>query len=199
VSRMSGFRVNSKPVALGHRTEIAQVPNAVRAVLLGLACGLLAACGAANAEAEPTALLAMEPGPHFSWTTIDGARITSDDLRGRASLVLFITMHELGSDLMAQQAEHCLHSVAPRTNVVAVLMQGPEFAPLATSFRDQLELSYPVVMADPAALRGTSPFGAIDYLPKTFVLDRNTQVKRAISGITTEAELERALHAAADD
>jgi hypothetical protein len=160
--------------------------------------GAVLACQACtHAEApSPVPLFAQhanQPAPEFVWTTIDGETLRSADLRGRATLLLFVTMHELGSQLMAQQAEHCLHKVVPRVNAVAVLMEGPEFASLAPAFREGLSLSYPLVMATPAMLRASSPFGEIDYLPTALVLDPEGKETERFRGPTSEAELERAL------
>lgn len=187
-----------KDVALSLRCErvVARRCCAV-GCLLAVLCSLGASGCASSAEERPAAAMPRYgSGPEFEWTTIDDKPLTANDLRGRATLLLFVTMHELGSQLMVQQAEQRLHKVVPRINVVAVLMEGPEYTPLAPAFRDGLSLSYPLVMASPALLRGSTPFGEIDYLPTTLVLDRQGNEAQRLRGPVSEAELDAALRAA---
>lgn len=167
--------------------------------LLTAVCSLTASGCASSVEERPAAAVPRYgSGPEFEWTTIDDKPLTANDLRGRVTLLLFVTMHELGSQLMVQQAEQSLHKVVPRINAVAVLMEGPEYTPLAPAFRDGLSLSYPLVMAGPALLRGSSPFGEIDYLPTTLVLDRQGNETQRLRGPVSEAQLDAALQAARD-
>jgi hypothetical protein len=169
-------------------------------LLFGSVCCLSLLGCSPSADSRPLVMpsAAQGVGPDFKWTTIDDQVLLGSELRGRASLVLFVTMHELASQLVVQQAEQCVHKVVPRINAVAVLMEGPEYTTLAPAFREGLSLTYPLVMAGPALLRGGSPFGEIDYLPTTLVLDRQGTEAKRFRGPVTEAQLEAALKAAAE-
>jgi hypothetical protein len=125
--------------------------------------------------------------------TIDGQRLGSRELQGRRTLLEFITLHEAASQLVAKQGEDFLHQSTPRINVIGVIMEGSEYQQLAPAFREGVGISYPLVMADTWLLGGHSPYGEIDFLPLTLVLDENAAETERFLGPPSEAQLSEAL------
>lgn len=132
----------------------------------------------------------------FRFVSPDGQTLDSRELRGRATLVLLITSYDVASQLMARRANQLLHEFRPRINVGAILVEPPQYAELLETFRQTLELSYPVVMGDHALLEGRGPFGELLRLPTAIVLDRQGREVSRWLGAATSAELEEGLRRA---
>jgi hypothetical protein len=132
----------------------------------------------------------------FEYLGPDDARLAATQLRGRVTLLLLLTTHDLGSQLMARQAQELLRRFVPRINAAAIVMEAPQYGSLVPLFKQGLELSYPVVMADAALLSGRGPFGEVGFLPTSVVLDRQGRESERIVGGATMAQLEAALRRA---
>jgi hypothetical protein len=162
-----------------------------------LLLGGAGACGADGSQAPPsTSPSERLPQPHYDFRGADGQRISSSEWRGRVSLLLLLATHDLGSQLMARQANELLHRVTPRINVGVIVMEGPQYAALLETFQQGLELSYPVVMASAELLGGRSPFGEITYLPTLLIFDRQGRQVERILGAASLGEMEAAVERA---
>jgi hypothetical protein len=135
---------------------------------------------------------------HFSFTAPDGQVFESASTRGRVTVVLLIASFDMASNLMAREGNELLHTIKPRINVGAVLVEAPQYAQLKTTFQDSLGLDYPVVMADHATLQGRGPFGELVHIPTTLILDRHGRETARILGPATREQLSEAIEDAAD-
>jgi hypothetical protein len=145
-----------------------------------------------DAEAGPASL---QSGPVvlFAYPATDGSRVDSAGLRGRLSVLLFITTFDSASQLMARQLNQILHSHTPRINAAAIVLEDPDYAPLAQVFHDSLELEYPVALADAATRSGESSFGPIRRVPTLVVLGPHAELVWKREGFLPRAVLEQAL------
>ena len=128
------------------------------------------ACGGAISSAERTSADAKSMAP-WVFASTDGNAVAAADMRGRVTIILFLTTYDTASQIAAEKFEHCLHTLPRRTNAIAVAMEPPDNAVLVGTFHDSLKLSYPVLMPDPATLVGQGPFGSIGVVPTWVVLD----------------------------
>jgi hypothetical protein len=140
-----------------------------------------------------------EPALFFSYRTTDGGTLSHASTRGRATALVFLTTYDAASQLEAKALEQALRTARPRANGGAVMLEGPEYALLADVFRQTLKLSYPVALADEATLKGHGPFGKIEMVPTTIVLDRFGRLRFRRSGLISAEELRGALAAAAGE
>src|SRR5690606_39969338 len=154
-----------------------------RGVVLALC---LVGCGASTGEAAGP----VDPAPvqrgapvSYAWGTTDGRVVSSEELRGRATVLLFVTTFDLASQAQAKYLEDLYRTHKPRINAVAVVMEPPKYAPLASSFAEVLGLSYPVALADDATRTGQGPFGAVTSVPSRVVLDRESRLSFAHAGV----------------
>ncbi len=131
-----------------------------------------------------------------SGTTAAGEPFELAALRGRATAVLFVTTYDPASQVAARRLEELLRRLRPRANAVAVVLEAPRYAPLAQVFAETLELSYPVVMASPSLLEGTSALGTVGVVPVLVVLDRRGVPRAQWVGLAPPREVERALRSA---
>jgi hypothetical protein len=128
--------------------------------------------------------------------TTEGGELSSATTRGRATAIVFVTTYDLASQIQAKQLEKILRSQTPRINVGAVVLESADYALLADAFRTSLSLSYPVAMADATTLTGRGPFGDIDQVPTTIVLDRSGREVWRKAGLAEPEQIERALASA---
>lgn len=165
----------------------------LRGTVLGACLASPLACGS-RAPARPEAVEPGDSAPvRFAWLTLEGTAVTSETTRGRATAILFLTTYDMGSQLVARQLNELVRDRRPRFNVLGVVLEPPKYAPLVEAFRDSMELSYPLAMADHATLERRGPFGGVDEVPAVFVLDRTGRVVWRKFGATTTRELKQAL------
>ncbi len=156
----------------------------------------LVGCGAsAGGAADPVAVAPTAPGApvSYAWGTADGRVVSSEELRGRATVLLFVTTFDLASQAEAKHLEDLYRTYKPRINAVAVVMEAPKYAPLARSFAEVLGLSYPVALADDATRQGRGPFGVISSVPSWVILDRDARPVFAHAGVVSLRQIERGL------
>jgi hypothetical protein len=131
---------------------------------------------------------------HFDYPLADGTGVLdSDALRGRTTLITFLTSYDLASQAEARFVSHVLHSHTPRINAAAIVLERPENRPLVVAFRDGLKLEYPVAMGDASLISGEGPFGDVHGVPSTVVLDTEGRLVWKHIGLVKDEELERAL------
>ncbi len=165
---------------------------------LPLLAVLLAACGAVSCGASappPPTVPAVSRGPviDFAFETLAGTLVDSAATRGRATAVLFVASYDLASQVQAQRLQEVLRVQTPRANGLVVVLETPEYAQLAATFRDSLGLSLPTAMADEATRDGTGPFGPISRIPTLVVLDRDGHETWRRAGVVPHRDLEKAL------
>jgi hypothetical protein len=141
-----------------------------------------------GSEAEP-----RQRPLFFSFTTTEGKSLDHSTTRGRATALLFLTTFDPASQVQAKALEQAFRSHRPRVNAGAVVLEAQSYGVLADVFRESLKLTYPVALADAATLSGDGPFGKIDRVPTTVVLDRAGRVVWQKAGLATIEELSDAL------
>jgi hypothetical protein len=163
----------------------------------GLLLLALVVTGCASAAPEPAPRRRAEAqGIPFVYGTTEGGELSSATTRGRATAIVFVTTYDLASQVQAKQLEKILRRQTPRINVGAVVLEAAEYALLADAFRTSLSLSYPVAMADRSTLSGHGPFGDVEQVPTTVVLDRSGREVWRKVGLAQPEELEAALASA---
>ncbi len=160
-----------------------------RALLLGV---VLAACQRVAEPAASSEDAAATQGrvQRFAFGTTDGEELSSETTRGRVTVLVLVTTFDLASQVAAKRVDQMLHVHRPRINAGAVVLEAAKYAPLADVFRSALELSYPVALADLAALQESSTFGEVQSVPTLLVLDRDGREIARKLGNFSVAELE---------
>jgi hypothetical protein len=131
---------------------------------------------------------------HFSYPLADGSgSLDSDALRGRTTLIAFLTTYDLASQAEARFVSHVVRTHAPRINAAAIVLERIENQPLVVAFRDGLGLTYPVAMGDAAVIGGEGPFGDVHAVPSVVMLDAEGRLVWKHIGLAKDDELERAL------
>jgi hypothetical protein len=131
---------------------------------------------------------------HFQYPIIDGRSwLSADTLRGRPTVLGFLTTYDLASQAQARFLNGIARRVAGRVQIAAVMLERAENRPLLIAFRDGLDLAYPVAMADADVIGGAGPFGDVHVVPSTVVLDAEARLVWRKRGIAQEEEIEKVL------
>lgn len=168
--------------------------------LLVLSLAALAGCASSRPEpARPKAAAPSGPPVEFSFASIDEREVSSASLRGRATVIAFLTTYAAPSTVQARYLKKVAADHVPRINAALVFYEQPENRPLVRIFRDSLGLSIPTAMADAESIAGRGPFKGIDTVPSVVVLDSaGREVYRKV-GVADAGELQRALRDAQAD
>lgn len=163
--------------------------------LSALAQGL--SCSAPPAREAQTAQTSKSVA--FEFANIDGGVLAAEQMKGRVTVLLFVTTFDLSSQTQAKRLEDLFRTHSPRVNVIAVVMEAPKYVDLARSFRDVLGLNYPVGIADRKTLSSHSIFGRISLVPAWVILDAQGVLSATASGALTASQLEEAVLTAQGD
>ena len=135
-----------------------------------------------------------KPLYRFSFTAVDGSRITSDSLRGRLTVVAFGTTFDPATQVQARFLSAIARSHVPRTNVLLVILEPAHHRPLVEAFVSTLNLPYPVVMVDREAPTGRpGPFADLRSVPAMLLLDHQSREVWRRLGMVSEPELHEVL------
>ena len=168
-----------------------------RGILGASLLGFTLSFGCAGEEAGPAAPPPPSAVPvDYSFGTVDGELIGSNVLRGRVTVLLFITTFDLASQAQAKRLEDLHRQHAPRINAVGVVLEAARYVDLARAFRDITKIHYPLAMASESTLAGVGPFGGVNTVPTWVVPDRRSAVHSVFRGPLEPEELEKLVVAA---
>jgi hypothetical protein len=149
----------------------------------------------AGAKEPEVALVATGDPVRFSYETLQGKALTSESLRGRITVIAFLTTYDFPSQAQARFLSSVTRRHTPRINVVGLILEAPENRPLAEAFTDALTLPYPVALADEATIAGEGAFAGLHHVPSTVILDRQGREAYRHVGLLDEIQLESAIRA----
>lgn len=156
--------------------------------LLGAAAVFVAACGGSSGQAHDARAQTHVPR-RFDFVTIDGRHLSTSATAGRTTVIAIITTYDLGSQVLMRELATVVRTRTPRINAGAVVLEPPKNAPLVEAYAHSLEVSFPVALADQATLETRGPFGAVNVVPTTIVLDANGNEVWRREGAMTHSEI----------
>ncbi len=119
----------------------------------------------------------------FTFGTIAGGELTSDNTRGRTTALLFVTTYDLPSQAEAELLRDVLSTHQPVANAAIVMMEPPHSAALAQVWADAIGLKWPIAMASHALMAGESQLGSIAGVPTLIILDRRGRLVAKNEGV----------------
>jgi hypothetical protein len=155
---------------------------------LGAVLLSLCACGGSASEGRVAEARARIPRS-YDFITIDGSHLSSARTAGRVTVVVIITTYDLGSQVVVRELGTVLRKRTPRINAGAVVLEPPKNAPLVEAYAHSLEVAFPVALADQATLEGRGPFGPVNVVPTTVVLDAHGNEVWRREGAMTQSEI----------
>lgn len=128
---------------------------------------------------------------NFVYYTAKGERLTSTALRGRVTVVIFVTTFDSASQLEVRALQSIVRRHVPRINALVVVLEAPQYAPLTTVYAESLELTMPVVISDFATHSGEGAFGDLSRVPTLVILDEQGRPRWRQEGSVSGGRLER--------
>lgn len=165
-------------------------------MLLAIALDVLG-CSApvAGAQQPEVALAATGDTVRFAYETLEGKPLTSESLRGRITVIAFLTTYDFPSQAEARFLSSITRRHTPRVNALALILEAPENRPLAEAFTATLGLPYPVALADEATIAGEGAFPGLHNVPSIVILDREGREAYRHIGLLEESPLDAAIRA----
>jgi hypothetical protein len=165
-----------------------------RATLLQSSCAVGLLISTLSCMAEPTkqTLSARTAHSLSSWifATPEGSPYPAELVRGRTTIVLFLTTYDTASQIAATRLNSEIHRFSRKANAIGVALEPPNHSVLVGVFHDSLHLTYPLLMPDPATLSGDGPFGRIDVVPTWVILDELGRETLRRTGVRAIPELQ---------
>jgi hypothetical protein len=127
--------------------------------------------------------------PEFAFGVLDGSVVTSENTRGRVTVLLFAASYDITSQLAARRLNDVFRVRKPRFNAACIAVEAAENSVLVETFRDTLELGYPVAIADRVELRSIPAFANIDRVPTLVLLDKRGRERLRVFGPFEEKQL----------
>jgi len=158
-----------------------------------LASSLLLLSGACARVPDESAVEPPEPEGRvlqFAFGTTDGQEVTSENTRGRVTVLVFVTTFDLSSQIVAKHLNQVFQAHHPQIHAAAIALEAANDAPLVDVFKSTLALDYPVALADMPELEHQPTLGAIAAVPTAIVLNGEGREIVRKSGVFTVRDLE---------
>lgn len=160
--------------------------------LVGAAAFCAVACGGASPDSQ-TPFSRTHIPRSFDFVTIDGSHFSTTDTAGRVTVVVIITTYDLGSQVIMRELATVLRERTPRINAGAIVLEPPKNAPLVEAYAHSLQVSFPIALADAPTLEARGPFGSVNVVPTTIVLDADGNEVWRREGAMTHTEIDAVL------
>ncbi len=157
-------------------------------VLVGI---LLASCHASVEPNQAVEASRDRPVVEFSLPDVDGTIVSSAQLRGRVSVLLFLTTFDIASQAQARRLEDMVRTHTPRINGLGIVVEAPRYAALVTEYKHSLGLSFPLVLGEREVLQGHEQLRRVTSVPAWIVLDKEGRVSSSAAGALNFDELEK--------
>lgn len=140
---------------------------------------------------QEVGVVAMDAAaPDFSLRTLEGERVSLDELDGQVVLVNFWATWCPPCRLEMPGFQSVYDDYKDRGFAVVGLATDVGGAGLVETFVRENRITYPVAMAsEEVRLR----YGGVDALPQSFLVDRQGRVRKVVAGVFSEGTLRRAV------
>jgi len=175
-----------------------------RAALRGVGGGFVfcaVALGCVRSKPEPEVAPRAEvqaqtkrgPVVQFGFESIDGKRLDAASMRGRLTVIGFVTTYDYASQAEARVLSAVMRRHTPRVNVALLVLEQPDNRPLVEAFGATLGLPYPIALADAATIAGAGPFAGLHHVPSVVILDKQGREAWRHLGLVEEPPIHAAL------
>lgn len=135
----------------------------------------------------------------FRYPNVLGGDLASDDLRGRVTVLLFITTYDVPSQAEVTFLTRLHKEHVPRLNAALIVLEPPESRDIVREYVRALSVDYPVGMADAATIAGRGPFESLQHVPSVVILDREGKERFRHLGPMKYSDLQAAVRKVESD
>jgi thiol-disulfide isomerase/thioredoxin len=160
----------------------------------------LALCACAKQGAGPPVGMsgaAQELAPRFSFDSLDERPVSSDAMRGKVGVIVFVTTYDWASQAEVDFIVPIAKKNDPRVAFAMVALQSPSDRELVEHYRDTLGVTFPTALADVAGASSVG-FGEVRSVPTVIVLDASGKLVFHKEGIVKGDELRHVIEIASE-
>ena len=180
--------VGAKPRTLGARRLIA--------------AALLVACGPKEGEGPPVGVSTKAGAPLekpekaavFNFDSLDERLVSSDSIRGKVAVIVFISTGDLVGQAQVSFLVHMAKNDGDRVFYAMVALHPRKEAVLVEAYKSTLGVDFPVALANGGVTTESGPFGEIPAVPTTVILDRFGRMVWKHTGLAKNEELRGHMH-----
>lgn len=129
----------------------------------------------------------------FQFSRLDGGALRSDELHGRAALVVIAATYDAASQAAVAIAATVVRRHKPRLNGLLVVLEPEDNRPIAQAFAAAMDLPFPAVIATADELGRVGSFEGLRHVPSIVLLDANGRERWRRVGLTKAETIEAAL------
>jgi hypothetical protein len=161
------------------------------------AVAALVGCGPKVGEGPPvgvsakgdTTLPPIDKATTYAFDSIDERAVTSDTMRGKPTVIAFITTGDIVGQAQVSYLVHMAKNDGDRVNYVVVALHPRKEIVLVETYKHTLGVDFPVALADASATGANGPFGEIPAVPTVVVLDRMSRIRWKHTGLAKHEEI----------
>jgi peroxiredoxin len=160
---------------------VARTKKRVIAVAFAVA---VAGCGNGARPRYPTTPISIV------FTEIDGGEVAPQAMRGKVVVVHFFATWSLQSQADVEELRRLRAAHGDRVEIIGVGVD-PDGRTLLAPWRQESGVPWWIVTPTPEVSSGASPFGKVNTVPTTFVLDRSGVIRWRHDGPLRPGEIDR--------
>ncbi len=170
--------------------------------LFACACACACACAACGSKPppEPVGVSRVDtPEPKagapidFAFDSLDARAVSSVATRGKVTVLAFVATYDLGSQAQVNYLVAMAKHDGERVNYALVALDQHSERELVEVYRKNLDVTFPVALADAETIAGGGPFGDVHRIPAVVVLDRKGQMAWKKTGLAKADEIRAAM------
>jgi hypothetical protein len=129
----------------------------------------------------------------FELPRVEGGSLRSDELLGRATLVVVAATYDTASQAALSIAAAVVRRHKPRVNGILVVLEPEQNRPLVQAFVAAMDLPFPTALADADALAAEGVFDGLRHVPSFVIVDRDGRERWRRVGLVKAEALDAAL------
>ena len=133
----------------------------------------------------------------FAYDSLDARPVSASAMRGKVTVLAFVATYDLGSQAQVNYLVAMAKHDAAKVNYVMVALDQRTERELVEVYKTDLNVTFPVALADAETIGGGGPFGDVHRIPAVVVLDREGQIESDLPPVGDAiGEFRRAVEAA---
>ncbi len=129
----------------------------------------------------------------FEFDSLDARPVTSAALRGKVSVLVFVTTWDLLSQAQVGYVVQMAKHDGDQVNYVLVALQDRADRELVEEYGRTLKVTFPVALGDPASRVGQGPLGDVHMIPTVVIVDSEGRLRWKHVGLAKNDVLRGAL------
>jgi hypothetical protein len=172
-----------------HRAKAGWRCGIAIAFAFALGCGHGAGDAVIGRSVRPEGSAPIE----FKLDSLDAREVSTASIAGKPTVIAFITTWDLSSQAQIDYIVPMAKRDGEQVNYVMVALQEAKERELVEVYVHHFGIAFPAAMADPELIVGAGPFGSLQAVPTTVILDRSARMVWRHTGIARPEEIRQGL------